>query len=417
MRACWICGIGLILVPLLAVACGGTAAPTPSSAQIATATMASATRAVASTAAPTVPPTVSMADWLVFQYEPFALSFKYPKSWYPHTVREIAGTVIKLSYPVDNPSTQSWATGEQASLQISQAPLEKGESFADWVQEQVNQKGSTLKDAQQRQIVVANVQGIEFTTPAATFRQVALPLQGFVYSFRFSTNPTLSMESPVLGNTFSQMLSTVQVDAAALAKLAALPPASPTIPAGRVPNLLRPTLPPGTPGPNLVSAGASPTAPRLTPTATLPLAASLPATLTPTRALPSPAATPAARPVPPPGVYVTKIQMEPPNPNIVQDIRFFVSFWNTAGPLQFKWCVYIFNSGSSSPRGQTSCNSLVDFPLGTYEYSTPNTWKLGPGTPCTDLFAQVQGVETNGARLIFKTPDFTENGLYFRVCP
>lgn len=123
-------------------------------------------------------------------------------------------------------------------------------------------------------------------------------------------------------------------------------------------------------------------------------------------------------PLPPaPGVYVTKIRIEPPNPNIVEDIRFFVTFWNTAGPLQFKWCVYIFNAGAQNPRGQTSCNSLMDFPLGTYEYSTPNTWKLGPGAPCTDLIARVQGIETNGNHLIFKTPDFSENSFSFRVCP
>ena len=122
-------------------------------------------------------------------------------------------------------------------------------------------------------------------------------------------------------------------------------------------------------------------------------------------------------PPPPPGVYVTKIRMEPPNPNIVEDTRFFVTFWNTAGPLRFKWCVYIYNDGAQNPRGQTTCDSFVDFPLGVYEYATPNTWKLGPGSPCADLIARVQGIETDGARLIFKTPDFSENSFSFRVWP
>lgn len=147
-------------------------------------------------------------------------------------------------------------------------------------------------------------------------------------------------------------------------------------------------------------------------------------TLSPTTAMPSstlpPSSSTAGLPTvvpPPPGVYVTKVRMEPANPNAVQDIRFFVTFWNTAGPLQFKWCVYIYNPGSQNPRGQTSCNAFVDFPLGVYEYSTPNTWKLGTGVPCADVTARVEGVETNGSKLIFKTPEFSENSLSFRVCP
>ena len=147
--------------------------------------------------------------------------------------------------------------------------------------------------------------------------------------------------------------------------------------------------------------------PTLTPVTDTPVPTSFPTAVPPTPTVPPP----------PPGVYVTQIRIEPPNPNVVEDVRFFATFWNTAGPLQFKWCVYIFNAGAQNPRGQTACNSLIDFPLGTYEYSTPNTWKLGPGTPCTDLIARVQGIETNGNHLIFKTPDFSENSFPFRVCP
>ncbi len=35
----------------------------------------------------------------------------------------------------------------------------------------------------------------------------------------------------------------------------------------------------------------------------------------------------------------------------------------------------------------------------------------------TARVARVQGIETNNNRLTFKTPDFTENSLSFRVCP
>jgi hypothetical protein len=138
-------------------------------------------------------------------------------------------------------------------------------------------------------------------------------------------------------------------------------------------------------------------------------------TATPTRTptlLPS-----ATRPLLAPGVYVTNIRLEPPNPKNVENIRFFVQFQNTAGPLKFQWCVYIFPAGQRSPIGQTSCAAWVDFPLGSYEYATLNTWRFGPGTPCTDFLAQVQAIETDGKRLIFKTPEGKENGIYFRVCP
>jgi hypothetical protein len=139
-------------------------------------------------------------------------------------------------------------------------------------------------------------------------------------------------------------------------------------------------------------------------------------TPTPTLFRPSPTAVP-TKPLLAPGVYVTNIRPEPPNPKNVESIRFFVSFQNTAGPLKFQWCVYIFPAGQRGPIGQTSCNQWVDFPLGSYEYATLNTWHLGPGQPCTDLFVQVQGIETDGKRLIFKTAEGKENGMYFRVCP
>jgi len=109
--------------------------------------------------------------------------------------------------------------------------------------------------------------------------------------------------------------------------------------------------------------------------------------------------------------------MEPPNPNAVENIRFFATFLNTAGPLQFKWCVFIYNLGATNARGQTSCDQLLDFPAGTYEYATINTWRLGPGTPCTELVARVQGIDTGGGRFLFKMPDFSENSYSFRVCP
>jgi hypothetical protein len=163
--------------------------------------------------------------------------------------------------------------------------------------------------------------------------------------------------------------------------------------------------------------------PRLTTASSLPTGISAPTPFTVTPMLASPTVRPVAvqpsatKPPLAPGVYVTILRLEPANPRNVDSVRFFVGFQNTAGPLKFKWCVYIFKVGQSNPIGQTSCDAWIDFPLGSYEYVTPNTWRLGTGQPCTDFFAQVQGIETDGKRLIFKTPNGNENGTFFQVCP
>jgi formylglycine-generating enzyme required for sulfatase activity len=99
-----------------------------------------------------------------------------------------------------------------------------------------------LKDAQQRQIVLADIQGVEFSLASSASRQVAIPIQGFVYNFRFAVHPTAQADNSALASTFSQILSTVKFDAAELSKLANTTPIRPTIPPGWTPNLLRPTL-------------------------------------------------------------------------------------------------------------------------------------------------------------------------------
>jgi eukaryotic-like serine/threonine-protein kinase len=171
---------------------------------------------------------------------------------------------------------------------------------------------------------------------------------------------------------------------------------------------------PTTPAPTLTLQVPTPTVP---PTNT-PVPTAIPPSPIPTLTLPPPlpASTRTAVP-PPPGVYVTNIRLAPTNPNNVEDVRFFITFLNTAGPLNFKWCVFIYRTGQTNPFGQTSCEAWVEFPLGSYEYGAANTWRFGTGQPCTDFLAQVQGVETDGKRLIFKTPNGSENATYFRVCP
>lgn len=408
---------------LVVIACACASMPTPTPGQgffppSSPMPMSTAPQTAAVSPTATIPPTITSVTLQTWRYEPFALTLSYPKDWYPQTVREVSGVTIKLSYPIDNPSTQTWAPDEKCNIQIWQTQLQKGETFDDWVRAQVNQKGSILKDTQQQEIVVADVRGIEFINTSTQFRQVTIPIQGFVYNFRFAINPTAQSDRSSLANMFGQILATAKIDSAQLTQLANATPLRPTIPANWTPNLLRPTLPASLSAPGGISSTPAATTstssppPTVVPTANRPSPTVVIPTQIPTKILSSPTPPPL-----PPGVYVTKIRMEPANPNAVEDIRFFVTFWNTAGPLQFKWCVYIYNVGAQNPRGQTSCNTYIDFPLGSYEYSTPNAWKLGTGAECTDLTAHVVGIETNGNRLIFKTPDFNENSLSFRVCP
>ncbi|MBI3536652.1 MAG: hypothetical protein HY070_03680, partial [Chloroflexi bacterium] len=176
--------------------------------------------------------------------------------------------------------------------------------------------------------------------------------------------------------------------------------------------------------PTATQIAIAPTATREVPTSPpiTTVAPTITRTLTPlptaTRtASPLPTNTPIPAPQLAPGVYVTNIRTLPPNPRNVDAISFVVTFFNNAGPLRFKWCVYLFPRGQPNTIGQTSCDATIDFPLGTYEYTSLSTWRLGTGTSCVDLNARVQGIETDGKKLFFKTPQGSENIYFLTVCP
>lgn len=289
----------ILLTILIAIACACAPAPTPTRLPVYVPTQIPTVLSTVTATAAQVSPTSTPVELQTFQYEPFAVTLRYPKDWYPHAVRETSGVIIKLSYPVDNPSVQTWATGEKANIQIWQMQLQKGETFDDWVRRQVNQIGSVLKDAQQRQIAVANVPGVEFTIASTAFRRVSVPMQGFVYNFQFEANPALQIDSSPYANVFNQILSSVKFDATQLAKLANATPVLPGIPAGKTPNLLRPTAP--APLPTLRV-----TVPKATPTA-------IPRSPTPA----------------PPVFAFVGLRWEPASPSWGNDVVFYAKFNNT----------------------------------------------------------------------------------------
>ncbi len=103
-----------------------------------------------------------------------------------------------------------------------------------------------------------------------------------------------------------------------------------------------------------------------------------------------PAATPTKPPNVPPGVYVTKLQLDPPSPNFGDQVGFKVTLMNTTGELKiYRWMVKIFqcsqdpcteNDFRKSFGESTSVQSNIV--PGTAELVVPRTWSTGMG-PCT----------------------------------
>jgi len=119
----------------------------------------------------------------------------------------------------------------------------------------------------------------------------------------------------------------------------------------------------------------------------------------------------------PRGVYVTNIRLDPPEPKQQQDFMFNVTFLNTTGQDQtFRWFVFIYRQGQSSPFGQTSSDKVRTIPAGTIEQAAVNTWKMGSSEPCTTLEAKVHWQDPDGSRPAFNSPDGHPYVLTFTMC-
>ncbi len=175
---------------------------------------------------------------------------------------------------------------------------------------------------------------------------------------------------------------------------------------------------------------ATPVPPTATPTALPPRATLPPPTLTVTPTitiLPSPTITPtvprvvvrpSATPTLPPGIYVTNFRTDPAPAKQKQDLTFYVTLLNTTGDVQtYRWYVLIYSESQPNAVGQTSADKEYILPPGNSEHATLNTWRVGPGLPCTTYTAKIQFVDQQGGR-----PDFGKVGggpatFPFQVCP
>jgi len=124
---------------------------------------------------------------------------------------------------------------------------------------------------------------------------------------------------------------------------------------------------------------------------------------------------PTAIPIPP-GLYVTRVRLEPPNPNPNQEVGFYVTFLNTAsGTQNYRWIVYIYKADNlKNSSGETS-SQVTSIPIGTVEQKALGVWKTGIGT-CGNYIARVAWLDDNKKATPFNKPDGQTYDLPFSVC-
>jgi hypothetical protein len=154
------------------------------------------------------------------------------------------------------------------------------------------------------------------------------------------------------------------------------------------------------------------------PTATAPVPTDIPPTNTripPTRVPSTP--TPNVSPTPnlPPGVYVTNVRVDPPEPRSGDEITFYTTLLNTREEQQYNYCVEIFRGQDVSKSvGISTCRPVSVAP-GTNEFSSTG-WNVREGS-CTQYLARAISEDLAKARTPFLQPDGSIYYLNFTVCP
>lgn len=185
---------------------------------------------------------------------------------------------------------------------------------------------------------------------------------------------------------------------------------TPPAPAVQVPAAPATAAPTEAPTETAVPASPTPTETPVTPTDTPTV------TLTPTLTVqPYPTAT--LKPTALPGMYVTRLWVEPASPKFGEDIKFTATFANNAGEdRQVRWFVKIFEQGSDTLVGQTAVQD-VTIPPGPHEY-TIGGWKPTAQSKCVKLYAQAFRMEEQGNKevaLLAETGEQVSTDL--NVCP
>jgi hypothetical protein len=118
----------------------------------------------------------------------------------------------------------------------------------------------------------------------------------------------------------------------------------------------------------------------------------------------------------PPGIYVSAVQLDPPEPKDRQYPTFNVTFINTLGQtVYYKWYVKIFDPDAKQSMGETA---KVDstLPPGTSVQSSAANWKAIGTSPCRQFIARVFYQAPDKTILEFPKPGGDNLWHYFSVC-
>ena len=119
----------------------------------------------------------------------------------------------------------------------------------------------------------------------------------------------------------------------------------------------------------------------------------------------------------PPGVYVTSVRIDPPEPHAGSPIAFYGNFLNTTGSNQrYNWCVEIFKPDNlRRSEGITTCTS-TEIPQG--ESEQPSTgWVQNQIGECVLYLAYPIFEDDAKARIKFLQPDSQQIWKDFTLCP
>lgn len=118
-----------------------------------------------------------------------------------------------------------------------------------------------------------------------------------------------------------------------------------------------------------------------------------------------------------PGVYITALRTEPPNPKRNAGVSFVATFLNTTGaPQNFDWLVMVYQPDAKKAFGETDAQRIT-VPPGVTELGSASNWTVrGPGG-CLPLYARPYYQNPDTSRTPFRQVDGNEETLGFSVCP
>ncbi len=122
-------------------------------------------------------------------------------------------------------------------------------------------------------------------------------------------------------------------------------------------------------------------------------------------------------PLPPPGLYVAALRMEPAAPARRQDVGFYVTFLNTAaGEHNLRWLVYIYQQSNLQKSYGETASIMTTFPPGALELKASGSWRTGIGG-CEGYVVRVASVNSENKAIFFNRPNGELFEHRFTVCP